>query len=571
MRKTLFILFFVSFFTLSAQSKHEYIYLSDYLEENQALIDATPAIRTALEKCKEVGARKLVLPGGKLTLKHHQALEKYQFISNNDPGLKRIAFDLSGMSNFVIEGNQTDLILTGFISPFNLENCSDITIRDLTVNFTRTFHSEGEIVDKGPGWLELKFPEAYIADITNQCLYFRDENYIQYPFSSLLEFDKKRKEPAFMAKDYWLSRQTINAEKTNKGTIRIMRDDLEGTVGNILVFGASGRYHPAFTLENCDKINISDVNVYHCGGMGVIAQKSRDIELNRFNVIIPPDEERVISITADATHFVNCGGYIHLIDCIFENQKDDATNIHGWYMAVEEVENENTLLLRWRNTGQFGSNFIEPGVRLEIVNNETMNTYAHVEVKSAKRINREYIRITTKEPLPEEIEKKHVVAADDEYPDVVIKGCRFQKNRARGLLIGSRGSVIIEDNYFHIPGAAILFEGDGNFWYEQSGVRDVLIKNNIFDNGNWGYSNWGQACIAVGSGIPDRKSGYYHRKIQIVDNTFRVFDPRILYLYSVDGCLFSNNTIEKTDYYEYQRTETRPYVYENCINVTIEE
>ena len=72
----------------------------------------------------------------------------------------------------------------------------------------------------------------------------------------MLEFDKKRKEPAFMAKDYWLSRQTINAEKTNKGTIRIMRDDLEGTVGNILVFGASGRYHPAFTLENCDKINI---------------------------------------------------------------------------------------------------------------------------------------------------------------------------------------------------------------------------------------------------------------------------------------------------------------------------
>lgn len=43
----------------------------------------------------------------------------------------------------------------------------------------------------------------------------------------------------------------------------------------------------------------------------------------------------MISITADATHYVNCGGYIRMIDCTFENQKDDATNIHGLYMAVE--------------------------------------------------------------------------------------------------------------------------------------------------------------------------------------------------------------------------------------------
>ena len=45
----------------------------------------------------------------------------------------------------------------------------------------------------------------------------------------------------------------------------------------------------------------------------------------------------MISITADATHYVNCGGYIRMIDCTFENQKDDATNIHGLYMAVEKV------------------------------------------------------------------------------------------------------------------------------------------------------------------------------------------------------------------------------------------
>ena len=63
-----------------------------------------------------------------------------------------------------------------------------------------------------------------------------------------------------------------------------------------------------------------------------------------------------------------------------------------------------------------------------------------------------------------------LIAADEEYPEVLIKGCHMAGNRARGLLLGSRARMIIEDNYFHIPGAAILFEGDGNFWFEQAGV-----------------------------------------------------------------------------------------------------
>ena len=76
------------------------------------------------------------------------------------------------------------------------------------------------------------------------------------------------------------------------------------------------------------------------------------------------------------------------------------------------------------------------------------------------------------------------------------------QGKARGLLLGSRGRIVVEDNYFHIAGAAILFEGDANYWFEQSGVRDVVIRGNLFENGNYGCPSWGAACIAVGSGIP---------------------------------------------------------------------
>lgn len=117
--------------------------------------------------------------------------------------------------------------------------------------------------------------------------------------------------------DYWLSNRTIPAEKCENGNFRILRKDLKATVGNVMVFGAAARYNPGFTLADCRGVEIRNVNLYHCGGMGVIAQRSRDIELRKLVIVPSPGKGRMISITADATHYVNCGGYIRMIDCVF--------------------------------------------------------------------------------------------------------------------------------------------------------------------------------------------------------------------------------------------------------------
>lgn len=280
----------------------------------------------------------------------------------------------------------------------------------------------------------------------------------------------------------------------------------------------------------------------------------------------------MISITADATHFVNCAGYIRMIGCTFCNQKDDATNIHGLYMAVDELTAPDKAVLKWRNSGQYGVDFIKPGMRVEIVDNNTVGTFCHATVKDVERLNKLTTVVTFEEPLPEGVRKDMVVAADEEYPDVLIKDCHMASNRARGLLLGSRGRIVIEDNYFHIAGAAILFEGDGNYWFEQSGVRDVVIRNNVFENGNYGCPGWGAACIAVGTRIPDLDGPEcYHRNILVENNTFRVFDPRILNLYSVDSLTFRNNRIEMTDDYELDGSANEKFVYHHCKNIDIEQ
>jgi len=548
------------------------VYLKDYMDE-ASVEDAMPAIRAALDDCVRLKAAKLVLPGDTVRVKAAKAYEEYQYISNNDPSMKRIAFQLRDMSDFTIEGAGTVLLFTGHISPFNLENCVNISVKDLTIDFTRAFVSEGVITAVGEGFFEVQFPEYYDITFREGNLVFRDENKETYPYSNLLEFDSKRKEVAYHVHDYWIGSESSRAQEVSPGRYRFQRDDYgAGTIGNVMAFGASKRNNPAFTLLDCAGFTLTDVNLYNCCGMGVIAQSSKDIELLRMKVEPTPGSDRVISISADATHFVNCKGYIRMIDCVFKGQKDDATNVHGWYMAVDKILSPDELLLRWRNTGQYGVRFIKPGMTLELVDSKTMETYSRNTVKSVDYLNCEYAKVSFSEALPDGVKIDDVVAEDDAYPDVLISGCYIGNNRARGLLIGSRGKVVIEKNTFHSPGTAILFEGDGRYWYEQSGVRDVTIRDNVFDNCMYGSATWGSAVIAVGSGIPDKEHSRYHKNILVENNVFKGFDSRIVNLYCVDGFTFKGNTIEFSDAdYPANGTPEQRFIFNNCDNVKVEE
>ncbi len=546
------------------------VFLADYLAADAGSAkDAMPALRAALDACGR-GNATLVLPGGELRIRPDMAYEKYQYISNNDGSLKRIAFMLKDVENLTVEGNGTLLKFSGYISPFDLEGCRNVRIGNLSIDYERPFVSEGRVVAVGDGWYDMTFAPQYRASVRNGSLHFGDGDGNEYPFNNILEFDADRREVAYHVHDRWM-RGTCDAEMLPDGVFRLRDKAFDiATEGNVMIFGAQSRLHPAFTLWECDGFTLDDVNIYCCCGMGVIAQCSRDIELNRVNVVPAPGSDRVISISADATHFVNCKGYIRMIDCVFLNQKDDATNIHGWYMAVERKLDDNRLLLGWRHDQQRGIDFIRKGMTLELVDNETLETYARLKVADARMLNADYAEVTFDGPLPERVARNHVVADDDGYPDVLISGCRIGNNRARGLLLGSRGRIVVENCTFHTPGSAILFEGDGNYWFEQSGVRDVTIRDNVFDNCMYGSSSWGRACIAVGTGIPKGADSRYHRNITVENNTFRSFDSRIVNVYCTDGFTFRNNLIEKTDDYPASGDPSQAFVRNYCDNVVFE-
>ena len=510
------------------------------------------------------------MPEGRYTVKGDFAYERYCYVSNNDEGLKRIAFDLSGCHDLEIRGENTHLDFVGYTVPFLIADAENITISGISIDYTTPFHSEAEITAVTPDHFDVRFDiDEFPYDIRNGCLYFDNKPTGSEAFNLLLEFDKEKREPAYHAWDYWVN-GTERCEQLPNGDVRILREGIQATVGNVMVFGCNHRLVPGFIISDSKNITIHDVDVYHTGGMAFIAQRSENLELNRIRVTPPPYRHRIVSATADATHFSNCGGYIRMIDCVFENQKDDATNIHGIYAMISEIVSPRTVVVQYVHEAQRGFNFIRKGMNVEIVNNASLVTLGQRQVASYEVLNKEYTRVTFTEDLPEGTLTKYVIAQVDSYPEVLIKGCTIRSNRARGILLGSRAKMTIDSNYFHAAGAAILLEGDGSYWYEQSGVRDLEISRNTFDNCNYGSPGWGRACIAVGTGLwEDRATSRYHHNVDIHDNIFCTFDPRILNFYCTEGVRFVDNRIETTDDYPAANSNASPFIYDDCDDVEI--
>lgn len=61
--------------------------------------DCTRALREALVSCRAKGVKRLIFPKGQYHFFPDQAEEAYLFVSNNDEGLRRMAFPLHGIED----------------------------------------------------------------------------------------------------------------------------------------------------------------------------------------------------------------------------------------------------------------------------------------------------------------------------------------------------------------------------------------------------------------------------------------------------------------------------------------
>ncbi len=565
----------ISFFNTSCFSKSvptaEVVEFKTNISE-----DATAAVVARLLQADDKPISELKFEKGTYHFYPDKGYEKFCYISNHADLMVNTPFPIFNMKNLTIDGQGSTFIFHGVMIPFLIDGSKNINVQNITIDWSESFHSEGLIVanDEANKTFDMEIDKKYPYFIKNGELVFVKEYYKHTIGQSILH-DPNRKAIAYDTDSYTgitTKRKTktksnlakvnykyeydrrdvgfkdigveerVSVEELKPGLLRVHGHGKKmPPIGYILSMkGEQGlnRVSPAFRVSHTNGFNGTNVTIHHAGGMGLIAENSSDLILDNFNVT--PSQGRMVSTTADATHFVGCRGKVILKNCTFENQLDDASNIHGTYQKIVDILDDYRIGVRMGHHQQKAFVVAQPNDNLGFVRLEnSFFAYEKSTVKSIEYINNRYQIITLNEKLPADVKPGDLVENLDAYPDLLVQNCTIRNNRARGLLISNPVKTVIKNNFFSTEMEALLIPVESGFWYESGNAANIVIRENTFQDCQHGGKNRGVIRLHT----DDDNKNIAFKNIEIVNNTFNQFDNLILQINNIDGLLFKGNTI----------------------------
>lgn len=538
--------------------------------------DITPMLSKILNDNKDFKSLTLVFEKG-----------RYDFYAEAiKDGIDRatVAFNLEKMNNVTIDGGEADFIFHGRVMPFRINQSKNISVRNLNIDWDRPYNSQAKIVEASNSYLDVRIDKKeYPYEVVNDSIWFLGEGWrrpIVPQYTNL--YDEDTKDILYQTRDRPLGDALYSAKVTelDEGLLRFHFAPLmKPKAGTIVVF-FHGTYitDGIFVGESVDT-KLENINIYHTLSCGVSGYKSENISLKNVNIINNDKKDRAFSSIADATHFNGCKGNILFDGCSVSGAGDDFMNIHGMYAKVIDIINDKSVMAA-PNGRYIG---FDPNANAWALDSATMQRNYELKVVSQQP---EYDRenklkgylITFDKPIARKVKKGDLLENKDRTPSLTVRNCKmYKKNRARSILVTTPSDVLIENNYFNTSGAAILIEGDTDLWFESGGVRNVVIRNNVFEDcytsGNniidkpWG---WGEAVISISPSVQPTNADFptYHRNIRVENNVFKHFDYAVLFARSVDKLSFMNNTLEKTNTYTPFYRKTNLYL-DGCRNVKV--
>ncbi len=559
------------------------IYLDNFLSlsnGNNMTFALTEAIRALAD------GDTLVLSEKQYDLYPDGATEAFYYISNNDASLKPIAFHLKNKKHITVEGNGASLMFHGHIVPFVLDGCENVTVKNLSINYAIPHYAQGKIIEADANRVVLKYDgEEFFCKVKDGafCFYSAEEGWENVIDSALsLEFDAEKKAPVSHRAPYF----AYTGEPKDHGFLSAMFRDVtlseisENTiemkgnigcihqVGNYWICTLRSREYPGIFVTKSKDVLLERVDLLHTASMGVICQLTENITLRKVRAVPPKSSKRMLSVSADATHFVNCRGKIEVDGCLFVSMMDDAINIHGIYTIFHQKISETALLVTYGHHQQKGINPFRPGDIVAVIDENTLETKSTFTVKFAEQISGEFLRVEAEEAISD-IYTGCVLENLTAAPEVHIHHTESGNNRPRGFLLSTRGKTLVEHCKFYNMNHAIQIGGEMKDWYESGAVEEIIVRDNEFCNS--AYAGGNVVFISPRVNIPENAKDF-HGKVVIENNCFTMHEKRLLTAFGVQELTFCNNTFCKDEALPSHPTENeRGITISNCTNCRVDD
>ena len=483
--------------------------------------DDTSALSAAIAKAKEYG------DAGKKVLLKLPAGEMYFSQGLNDVE-RDYAVSLLNVKNVTVLGNNTMFTIVGAMSGFHLVNCESVAIKGISYDYGRAPFSMGEIVSSTETSVVVKIKDNYpMSGISSINDYLEFDKYTHMPRTNgnfLLNSDMK---------NYSIDGQNL--------TINFRSAINKPVAGTLVVVSHYTYGNNGFYLEDCKDVTFENIDVFATAGMGLVGLASENLTINRFNVRLKPNTDRLMSATADGMHFGACRGTLKVTNCLIENTHDDAINVKaGHYFGVSEIDYaQKTLKLNKLNYMH------------RIAEGDTINFYkSDLEFVDSIKIERiissrkdEYVVIKA-DKLPETITADLIVANRSTAPEVTFENNIIRNKRNRGVLLQSVNSVVRNNAFFNVGHGSLSIMTEASQFNEAIVPENILVENNKFVGGNSMGSGVGGeiGIIAYGKEWISAPAGTI-KNVTINNNFIANTAKRAISVASVGGLKVTNNLI----------------------------
>lgn len=463
-----------------------------------------------------------------------------EFAADEMPHLNAVPFYFGGISDITFDGGNSVFVINGKVTNIAMENCKNITLKNMEIRHSHPDMHELKVVGKGLFHVDYEIDRDSQYAFENGSLFFYGEDYrVRADANALTAYwiglirkntpnkIKRVRHPLFSAvKMQDLGNRKIRVSYPN--TVRFKKGDC------FYLYDVRRQFAGIF-VNRCETVVLENIKQCFNYSLALVAQDSETITVDGVSFAPEKGAARKMASVADFIQICMCRGKVTVKDSYFDGAGDDSLNVHGIHFKITQKQG-NTLVVRFMHPQSHGFNPLRVGDTVAYIHPETLLEAGTAVIEKSELCNEYEIQLTVSDT-------QHAVVGEviedvSACPDLDFTGNTMTRIITRGLLITTRGKVTVSDNHFvSTTMSGILLSDDAKSWYESGMCRDVTVQNNTFD-----YC--GQTPIRI-QPENSKYAGAVHKNIKIIGNTFRNYKGVCIQASATDDLCVKGNRFRK--------------------------
>ncbi len=455
---------------------------------------------------KYAGERKLYITN---------TISEKEYSEGEKKHVHKIALDLKGINDLEIDFNDSTFIFDGIMTNIVIENCVNVTLKNLNIETVQPNVHKITILQTSPFYVTFKIDET-----SN----YKEENgeYFWYGTDYELGFTELKNSgswtPTAKASNYNHIKRNGSHPFFGVSTIKeisprvfkaryLIPKDFEP--GQVFYVFPKARKNVGIFVDGSKNIKLENVRQSFNYSLGFVAQNSEDVTLEKADFSPREGAEVDFSSLANFVTACMCRGSVKVKNCNFNSSGDDGCNIHGIYFKTVESTGD-TIIVRYAHRRTYGFNPLRVNDVIAFIDPKTLMEHGTAKILQSEMLDRYHIKLklsTTNNPTGAIIED--ITAC----PEVEFCDNTLNRVASRGLLVTTRGRILVENNKFLNTGKSGLFvSNDALTWFESGSVKSMMIRGNAF-------MNCEENAILI---APENRrfAGFVHENIFIENNLF---------------------------------------------------